>query len=1053
MSFVPQRINNGNNPPAFGQRPTNTTHRLDFSITSSVRSIQVKGKTATNTNDRPDKDFKNDGLEFKKTTRPGMLFQPTTKTTTTAGSFRAAPLTTRALSSWSGLLGMEKSKPQTQQISRSAGTFQSQPPRQTFEPQNAPPQLQLATPSLSTSNYPTAPQQTNPPPPPRRIGPQDALPQPQLTTPSSPMCNHLTASQQTGSPPPCASSVKVASPQQSASRPCFSFAYSTSQPAHPTSEPEPPSYTVEIPLPGTHTDTNSEEAADKSSRDPEAALEEIVSVSASQGDNPLHDMPDAPIPLQQEDTSSALLPDAESSYASHPTAPSSDGMLAVNQESLLGSDAINLSGQDPMPLFIEAENFMSATLRRADIGQQLMQMEIRRLTSLADDLQAKLKLELDKYHSSYQELSTRAATHNSLQDGNTRLQTEVALLKTQKAALEVRVAELQARIQELDKDRAELIGTQGTLRGQMSTKLISMKENVTAVEVTLGELMIDKTQWETESARLWRQIEELERDRDHLRKSCGELTSSFSLCSDKLDALQTAHEEAEVVAQQRKTKIEECENKCENLEAHTKSLAEQLEQQFGLIARLRQEVGNLEVAKASLSDENARLNRVIDYERRFYSSQEVTKTELRQCRMELGAAKAELDAANARVHKKRTLVESMVQDSKASTEKFQELTSKVQHLTSELNSVEEDRRYQRETIRRLQETEGRLEIEVQRLMNASMERQSDHAVEINATIRECNERFEELRECDSMENQALFQTQAKKISALESKLEEKTERVAELEEEKKEVDAMVEYQAQAVAASDRELLELRAKIQVLQSDHAFQRDAMTKAHDAMRQELESVREQLRLSRATSTAKPAERQDDPLTPTQIGRLHSRDRTSSSFADFLQWPLESEAASPNATAETASTLKPITTSEDHVPESSSGAGTAVLVEPEGGCAQNSAPTSTPATASRTQSMADAAAATMVTATTSAGEGSQQQRGKRKWAGGKDTSTATTATPDDDDDFVTTLKMDTGTGSSTGTGKPPGAKRLYTRRNAAPPSGSSGASASSKRITRGK
>ncbi|KAF9117814.1 hypothetical protein BGW39_001766 [Mortierella sp. 14UC] len=169
--------------------------------------------------------------------------------------------------------------------------------------------------------------------------------------------------------------------------------------------------------------------------------------------------------------------------------------------------------------------------------------------------------------------------------------------------------------------------------------------------------------------------------------------------------------------------------------------------------------------------------------------------------------------------------------------------------------------------------------------DASKEMSAKLTNEINKTILEFSNRAEELRRREhgrEQEHEAEIQTKETQINDLQSQLQTMTADLQASKEENKQL--------------DREMLELRVKIQLLKSDY----EITTKKRDELQDELDALQEQTRqssssanvgvLARIAGLSGSVRGQDDPMPLTEIVRLHNCDREGASSAAIeFSWPV--------------------------------------------------------------------------------------------------------------------------------------------------------------------
>ncbi|KAF9912466.1 hypothetical protein EC991_010553 [Linnemannia zychae] len=521
-------------------------------------------------------------------------------------------------------------------------------------------------------------------------------------------------------------------------------------------------------------------------------------------------------------------------------------------------------------------------MNRAEIERQWLEAEHQRFR-LIEDLQSKVREELEKFQVANREAKVMAATNTALRAKCDKLQVEAIALQTQ-------LDQTLSQLREVDQGRVKLMKTQELLRSQTITRIVSIKERSVEAFTALEKLALDKSQCEVESARLHTIIQELQADRDHLKKRHQDLANSLSSCSDELKKLQAAYNESRELNQKQFNDIADYRVRCETVDATLGSLHAQLKQQSEMMDGLRREIdsrgvtiGSLEIANASLVDQIKFLAQSSDYQQSILQSQlqEVSEKHRETHHVALASLKAEYDADKDMTTKEIARLEYKVQESAAEAK---ELVARNQQLVTEVDTLRTERELQAEKVAQLQKDARVMAQENQRLLNSSMETQSDLTDEINSTVLEFSNRHEELRRHEreqAQEHEAEIQAKETQINVLQNQLQTMA---ADMQASKVETQQL-----------DRKMLELRVKIQLLQLGY----DAATKMRDELKIELDSLQEQTRqssgnaevgvLARVTGSSGSARGKSDPMQLTEIARLHSRDRdgASSAVTEF-SWP---------------------------------------------------------------------------------------------------------------------------------------------------------------------
>ncbi|KAF8949487.1 hypothetical protein BGZ47_000028 [Haplosporangium gracile] len=858
MSDPPPKNDNLKNQ-LFLRRPTAQTQRLEFSITSISRNSHVRDNSLTNNSNNNNNKASNitrDENNRNSGRRPGseFSFQPATNSASSAGRITISqppPAAARAQ--------------QTSMIEGSDSSSRSLPITSAERLGPAPPEHLLAK----------AIKQGQTPPNPLVVRPTGE--------PNMPLENTITVPK-ISVPVVSASSVPtMALQRQHSSRILSAPSLSCGHPATQTSiEPGLPLKFdgVEFPFTGN--------IAEPAGHRPQELTdsESIPEQSVQPSDHVLGTITNtAHITMPKQEEESTLMPQASkspSSAVSLPIASTADMPINYNREDLLSSILTHAPQDDSVDLTDISAMLMDRTM----IKQQWIQAEQQRF-KLMDELRMRVKEESDKFHSAWQNVQAVNVSNAALQTENSRLQTDVAILK-------VRVAESQSRLQEIGADHKREADVYEASWNQMAAQLASVKQVSMEASVALESLATDKFRWETELATLKADMQAMESDRGLLSTSHNHLTESLSVCSGHLKSIQAAYDKVQGICQSRQEEIDQYRDRCESLSGQMRQLSETI----GELNRENNErrVVNeaLQVANHSMSDQIDFLTYAIEYQQSILTSQlsdvedrcrEINAEELNKIKHNLAEAK-ELAAKDIAV------LESNVRED---TLKVQGLTCRNAQLDAEVNAIKGDTAWYQENITQLQESKRRLESENQRLIQTSMGAQADYVIELNATI----ERFEELRQREAKEIQAILlftrtrENKDAQTGELTNRLESKTRELEEISGEKQQLSELVDYQAQTAASSDREMLELRVKIQLLQSDHNF----VVKARDDLKKELEALQQ----------AQVAQQQQQqmqqqsmvPMPLTDIARLHSRDHERggggggggpASVMDFLQWPMD-------------------------------------------------------------------------------------------------------------------------------------------------------------------
>ncbi|KAG0269600.1 hypothetical protein BGZ95_002008, partial [Linnemannia exigua] len=517
------------------------------------------------------------------------------------------------------------------------------------------------------------------------------------------------------------------------------------------------------------------------------------------------------------------------------------------------------------------EQIVTVMMKKAEIERQWLGVEQQKFR-LIDELQLKVQEESDKYYVANQEVKAMGAKNTVLQATADQLQAKGDQLQAQVFALEGRLNEAQSLLRETDRDRAKLTEVQGQLRGQTATKIESINAAMASAQRSLENLSFDKAQVEIESARLKIVIQELETDR-----------------GDDFKELQVAYNKTLQIGQRQFDDIANYKTRCETHEVTIESLNTHLRQQTAMACELRREIDvrgvaidSLEVTNASLADRIEFLTQSSDYQQSVLQSQlqDVSAMCQENHDAELEKVRAERDTDKETYTSELTRMQSSIKELQA---EFQNLVARNQRLVDEMKALRDEKLRQTERIAQLQEGASTMEVENRRLLSSSMEAQSDYTEEINNTILEFESRLEERRR-RVQEREQEIQAKDTQISELQSQIQTMTS----------DIDASKEENRQL----DREMLELRVKIQLLQTDYEF----ITNLRDELQFELQNLQEQIRNSSNNGSVGVLARlvigssssnliQQDPMPLTDIARLHSRDQGASSAAtDFSPWPLE-------------------------------------------------------------------------------------------------------------------------------------------------------------------
>ncbi|KAK3831522.1 MAG: hypothetical protein J3R72DRAFT_515855 [Linnemannia gamsii] len=520
--------------------------------------------------------------------------------------------------------------------------------------------------------------------------------------------------------------------------------------------------------------------------------------------------------------------------------------------------------------------------KKADIERQWLGVEQQRFR-LIDELQLKVQEESGKYYFANQEVKAMVAKNTALQSKSDQLQAKSDQLQAQVIALDARLSETQSLLREIDLDRAKLTEVQGQLHGQTAAQIESIKTAMATAQCSLENLSFDKAQVEIESARLQLVIQELETDR-----------------GEDLKELRTAYNETRQVSQRQFDDIAIFRTRCETHEVTIESLNAHLKQKTAMTDELRREIDtrgitieSLEVTNASLADRIGLLTQASEYQQSVLQSQlqDVSTKYRTDHKAELEKVRAERDTDKEMYTNEITRMGSSVKELQAES---QNLAALNQQLIDETRVLQDEKLQQSEKVAQWQEGANVLEVENQRLLSSSMEAQSDYTDEINNTILEFENRLEEHRR-RVQEREQEIQSRDAQICDLQSQIQTMTSDIEASKKDSQQLNDVVNYQAERQGATDREMLELRVKIQLLQTDHEF----ITKSRDDLQFELQNLQEQIRGSSNSGSVGVLARlaigssslQQDPMPLTDIARLHSRDPqcVSSAEIEFSPWPV--------------------------------------------------------------------------------------------------------------------------------------------------------------------
>ncbi|KAK5799166.1 hypothetical protein F5H01DRAFT_384866, partial [Linnemannia elongata] len=546
------------------------------------------------------------------------------------------------------------------------------------------------------------------------------------------------------------------------------------------------------------------------------------------------------------------------------------------REALSPSSSRAVLAHAPQRKSVDLPDISAMLMDRTVMKQQWIESE-QLLFSLVGELQMRVKEESDKYQSAQQKVQATSAS-------NAALQARKSLMQTDAAVMEAQVADLKSRVQELDADRKRQAEVYEASRSQMATQIASVRQGSMEASFVLEGLATDKSRWEAEVAALRANMQTMEIERGEsslLRTSHDHLTESFSVCSDRLKDIQTAYNNVQRICESRQEEANQYRTKCESLSGQLRCLSDKVEELNRENDERRVANEALQVTNHSMSDRIEFLKQASDYQKSILTAQLRDVDD--RCREsnadELSKIKNELTEAKELV-KDVAVLESRVREGAL---KAEELTTRNAQLDAELRTLKLGTARYQEVITQLQEAKRQLESENQRLIQSSMSAQADYVIELNATVERC----EELRQCQANESQTVIDDKDAHIGELTRHLETKTREFQKLAGEKQQLSELLEYQAQTATATDREMLELRVKIQLLQSDH----EIVAKARDDLEDELKALR------RAHEAQQQLMQQQSvmPMPLTDIVRLHSREYDgggvgSASVTDFLQWPVD-------------------------------------------------------------------------------------------------------------------------------------------------------------------
>ncbi|KAF9551357.1 hypothetical protein EC957_009241 [Mortierella hygrophila] len=521
------------------------------------------------------------------------------------------------------------------------------------------------------------------------------------------------------------------------------------------------------------------------------------------------------------------------------------------REDLSSSSSRAVLTHAPQPEFADLPDISAMLMDRMVMKQQWMESE-QLLFSLVGELRIRVREESERYNNAQKKVQVTSESNATLQVLNSRLQTDIAVM-------EARVTDFQSRIQELDADRKRLAEVYEASRSQMAAQLASVRHVSMEASFALEGLATAKSRWEAEVATLRVDMQAMESERGQLKD------------------IQTAYDNLQGVCESRQEEVNQYRTRCQSLSDQLRYLSEKVEELNRENDELRVASEALQVKNHTMSDQIEFLKQANEYQQSILTAQ-LRDVEIRCYKFnadELSKTKHELAGA-------KEVVKMRIAEGALKTE---DLTTRNTQLDTELEALKESAARHQEIITQLQETKRRLESENQRLMQSSMSAQADYVIELNATVERC----EELRQCQATESQTVIDDKDARIGELTRHLETNTREFQKLTGEKQQLSELVDYQAQTAAATDREMLELRVKIQLLQSDHDF----VTKARDDLKDELEALQQAHEAQQLQSAM--------PMHLTDIVRLHSRDREggggrggggggSASVTDFLQWPVD-------------------------------------------------------------------------------------------------------------------------------------------------------------------
>ncbi|KAG9065790.1 hypothetical protein KI688_002087 [Linnemannia hyalina] len=480
------------------------------------------------------------------------------------------------------------------------------------------------------------------------------------------------------------------------------------------------------------------------------------------------------------------------------------------REDLSSSSSRAVLTHAPQREFADLPDISAMLIDRTMMKQQWIESE-QLLFSLVGELRMRVKEESERHHNAQQKVQVTSESNATLQAQNSRLQTDIAVMGA-------RIADFQSRIQELDADCIRLAEVYEASRSQMAAQLASVRQGSMEASFVLEGLATAKSRWEAED-------------------------------------IQTAYNKVKGICESRQEEVNQYRTRCQSLSDQLRYLSEKVEELNRENDELRVASEALQVTNHTMSDRIEFLKQANEYQQSILIAQ-LRDVEIRCCESnadELSKIKHELAGAKE-VVKDVAVLESRVREG---TLKAEDLTTRNAQLDTELGALKESTARHQEIITQLQETKRRLESENQRLMQSSMSAQADYVIELNATVERC----EELRQRQVTESQTVIDDKDEQIGELTRHLETNTREFQKLTGEKQQLVRLAcssllldlsddkiygangamdefDYQAQTAAATDREMLELRVKIQLLQSDHDF----VTKARNDLRDELEALQQ-------------------------------------------------------------------------------------------------------------------------------------------------------------------------------------------------------------------